>query len=370
MAFLRAVFTRHLFAKVFALFFAVVTVYLVNRELETVWYERDFPVVMSRDVETMIDRGQPFVAMSLDPGVWVTKRPKSLRLRLSGSAKERVLFGARPMIELRVRSEWVDPIGAKDHGLVESDFEIPLDLSSAKIELLDTARFPVDLIEVRDRVKLRLKAPKALAGEKIFDDKTTRFEPPLVSVAGPRGVVRRLETADAPTEERLMVELETVEGEAYRAGQAYRVRLTKEGREKGLRLVETEVMAIIGGREEERETIAFENFPVQWRLRDKDLKLLAKGELILTSDATPECRIEVTGPKSRMAAFAGSEGRERLREKISAIIDPIKDVDALLPGDERGPNLEIEISGLPPGLSCELPDVKTITCRISLLEKG
>lgn len=373
MNFLRGLVTRHIFAKIFAIFFAVVTVYLVNRELEVDWYDREIPVVKASESEAMFAKGQPFVAVSLDQGVWVSELPKKLRLRLSGSAKERAFFGTRPMIELRVRSEWVDQRKSTEHALVESDLSIPLELSSARIVLREQPRLRVDKVVNRTSVQMVLATEPELAAGQVFDAATTRFEPAFVTVEGPQRIVDNLATTTANTETPLVVALPPVPGNQYRAGGSYRVSLTAEARDQGLRIVGAkgdEVKVILGSRAEEKEQIVFRSFPVQWRLRDKDLKQLAEGKLSLVSDASLECELRISGPVSLMQKYRTDVEKKALREALSATVDPRVTINELLPGDEKGANLQIQISGLPSGLEYVLPNVSTVTCRISLLEKG
>ncbi|MEZ6195493.1 MAG: hypothetical protein R3F20_07170 [Planctomycetota bacterium] len=369
-AFLKGLVTRHLLAKFFALIFAVVTVYLVNRELEAEWYDQLIPVVPARDAGQMIDNGQPFISLSNDPDVYVTERIESVRLRITGSAKDRDLFRTRPMIELRARSEWVDQNDdAGDHGLVDSDFRIPMNLPSVKVEITEKKRVKVDRIVSRDDALASLKPPERIAGGKVFDPDTTRFEPAVIHVEGPASWIRRLATRSAPTGESLEFEL-AASGQAYQAGPTYDAKLARRWQERGIRILGPPVKVVLGARAEERDRIEFPNFEVRWRLRKKDLDVIARGELELSPDVAMECTLVVEGPRSTVEPWKTADRRRELANRLAAVVDPTRHIDELLPGNETGPSLPIIVDGVPDGLEVRLADAKALTCRMKRLKKG
>lgn len=360
MKFLKGLFTQHLLAKFFALVFAGSTIYLVDRELSVVWSEESLKVVPKKDAIEG-EAGVPYILLTADQDVYVhaDDRNKPIRLRISGSVKEREVFQRDPRVILQARSEWVDRTGSgfTERVLTEDDFRV--DAGATDITILDPGiSIRVDLLEEVADVPVELRVPAPIAGGLEYSPQKTRIDPPSVRVRGPRSAV-----TDIPVVQMKLRDLGP--GETYRPNAIYQAELTEAMKKNGLTLVEGPVSVTLGVQEQDERTIRYDNVPVVWLVTDAIKKELQTGTLLVSTTlaSSTQCVLELSGPAARVGQIDDEE-RRRILAEMHVTLDPTKLVLETGLNDQKAERLPLRVLGLPDWLRVKSIDPAEVQVEV------
>lgn len=186
-------------AKFFAIIFAVIIVYLIDRELSSVWInDEDVVVVEKESLDN--SRDQKFaVVLEPEAGVVILRKPEFLRLRVKGPDRLRREFERRRSIVVKVKRSWTSSQPeARDYQLEVRDLDFGVVSPYLAVFVLGEPRdrqVRVDLFEEMPNIDVDVVEPKKRPVGYEYKAEANIYEPKSVMLRGPRSNLRTLLSA-------------------------------------------------------------------------------------------------------------------------------------------------------------------------------
>ena len=349
---LRSLVTEHLLAKFFAVSFAVVTVYLIEREVadNIEWLDRRVPVHIGQGADERFE--DVTLVIEKDPRVWIQAVPEDIELRVVGPKNKREAFFENPVIRVQIRQRQVpdDDGRLRPFELVIDDSSLTSDILTVRCQLLEVFKIQVDEIVTREDVPLAIQPPAGLPGNRIIDEERSLFEPRQVKVSGPRHLLNPLGpnkplltmiNAEVPKKTNTRYDVAVVPASA-RAGLFFP---NAEDRPRFLMVL----------KEPEPATINLGRLPILWGMNDGVRQAISSGQVTLnmTLSFAREAEVILAGPPSVVAKYPQGPLRQALLKQIRLLADPNKYVESVIGGSQEF-HVKLQALGVPPGLSARL----------------
>lgn len=363
---LRALLTEHLLAKFFALIFAVVIVYLIDRELRSVWINDEDVVVVEKE---MFDttRDQKFaVVLEPEAGVVILRKPEFLRLRVKGPDRLRREFERRRAIVVKVKRSWTSSSPeARDYQLEARDLDFGVTSPDLEVFVLGEPRdrqVRVDLFEEAPNIDVDVGDPKKRPVGYEYKPEANVLEPKSVVLRGPRQNLRTL--LQGLPSGKLRLELEEPEV-ALSPTIAYTAHLSTATRDKRITMTPPVINAKLGY----EEIVAavprtLEGVPIEIRLAREDVQEIQAGRLLVEFETVKMvCAVQMSVAQelARKPDFA-----ESMRKMLVAEID----IGALLKDGQADPGrAAVRVRGEPVGVKIEKVDPSTVPLKITRKQK-
>ncbi|MFT7619907.1 MAG: hypothetical protein ACI97A_003564 [Planctomycetota bacterium] len=358
-SFLRSLLTKHLLAKFFAVFFACVTVALIDADIgsETDWEEKRIPIFFVRGDSKVSEKGLR-ILLTADPRVWIDVKSEGCKVKISGPKNQQAKFMANPVIKVHVREEQVPALqaggGPPTIFLDASNYEP--EIEGVKVLFLEKFEVGVDFIKVEENVRLKLGNVEGVRSNRIVDSDNTRIIPSVASVVGPRHAFRvsdpgtPLTLTVVPTQKTGLID-----------GKSYDLEVT-DG---------FGVVSFITGnpipkvklslKRPEPSRVDLGNMEIFWALTEDVRRQMIRGQVTMVEEVGFEkARVKISAPPKVMASF---QDLDALRKSIRIIADPNRQIGEILVGN-KDVKIPLIALGVPRGLIVEMePD--TVSLKIS-----
>ncbi|MCB9833378.1 MAG: hypothetical protein H6807_12990 [Planctomycetes bacterium] len=361
-SFLVSLVSEHLLAKFFALVFASITVFLIEREITTQVPFFEGRVSIGLRPAERPEGDTPFILIQADPKVWFAPPSTSPKVSIQGPKNLRAAFLGNPIIRLRIREEGVRnfPAGKPDILPVdESMFES--DIKGLEVRLTEPLSLDVDLIRVQTEVPIRVLPPTNLPPSRAFDPEASRVTPERIALRGPRWVVEGLG-------DRLPVDMMVDPGGrtgVLQDGVEYGLKLRDDLVQRGVALSgNVDPRLVLALKVPTYESIRLVDLPIHWSFTEEVRRALAKGELeiLLDNEFVKEADVEIKGPPDLVKPYQNAEKRQELRGQLYVIADPNQDIGALDKPD-KVISIRLRAIGVPTGLEATTDPV-TLTMTL------
>ncbi len=334
--------TEHIMAKVFAVLFASIVVYLVSRELMDTWIEEESleVVIFSEAQQTPASRHRIVLKPETDVAIDISGLGP-LKMTIKGPEKHTVEFNRRLDIRVTVKRDWaVNAEGWTGHTLTADDLDIGM--PGAEIELLDPPEariIRVNLFETITDVAVVLQVPNGskLPVGRVWSSEKTKLSPPAVELVRPR----------SPGAESTQVVVALEEREVYKDGAIVGASLLAAQRENLMRINPPRISVQVALEGEDRKfNTLLEDVPILALMTHKHLEELDSDALQFVSKiAKMTCKIKLAVPYSMPIEERTDEA---LRAGLTAYINVSIGIEKAT--KEKGPRSDVKVVGLPAGV--------------------
>lgn len=361
LASVRALFTEHILAKLFAFIFAVIVVYLVDRELVSTWIDGELVRVVEADKLDATDEKNVALVFEPEADVAILERPPYVRMRVRGPDRQRFEFAKRRTIPVKVKRSWASARPeSREYQLDKGD--IALGIEGAEIEVLGESKermIVVDLFEDVDNVPIDLVAPRKLAPGYEYKADDNRFEPRQVTLRGPRS--RLAELKRTMVNGKLPLELQETEAPPT-PEIAYSARLPAVWTAARISM-SPPVVTVRIGMVERQETVArdVDGLEIQVRMGREDLQEVQGGRLGIEFQAVRmQCTVSMLLPREL-------NDRPTLIEDLRKTLVAEIDLGSFLADGSQGSEgrIPITIRGKPEGAKIVKVDPPTVPITVT-----
>ncbi len=348
---LPSILTEHFLAKVFAIIFATVTVYLIDRDIASVevWESKRVAVLLARD-----DRGSEKnvirILIEADPSVWIGDFPRELKVRISGPKNREAEFRNDPIIRVHVSQEQVPtdftPATAPTIRLVAEDFTSKI--SGLIVEPLEEFEIKVDEITEADKVPLTLGTRLQVPRSRSIDRARSRIIPPTARVFGPRHQLEALRNGGS-------LSVVPEDQGVLEGGRTYPVVVEDETLSLELNPNQDPPNLHLEVKNAESDSINLGVLPIYWALSEEVRAQMVKGEIELKRALSfQEVSVHVVGPEDVLNRYREEgDGVARLSSLIRIVADPNRQIRENLVGSNEV-MIDLLAIGVPPGLKAEI----------------
>ncbi len=350
--FIRTLLARHhVWAKVMAIFCAVVTVFLIDQDISSVteWEFKRIRVYSASGDDGAADNAIRIV-VDADPRVWIGGLPKDLKVRISGPKNRREEFLRNPVIRIHVRQEQV-PNGdraGEPHPIKLDAQAFKTDIEGMSFVLLREFKVDVDEIITVPDVPLKLATLEGIPKNRIVDDEKTYIQPATATVTGPRHLFYQL-GKDKPE-----LTVKPMKTGSLRSGQSYDVVLADGG--GAIKFADGNVTYQVHLELKSPPPVSIQlgSMKIYWSFTEDVRNQLARNEVTLKRTLDFDAvKVTVSGPPNALEPFRSNEGRDTLRSKIRIIVDANEAIGGTL-NEKVEERIPLVVLGLPAGLEAEL----------------
>lgn len=334
--------TEHILAKVFAILFASIVVYLVSRELMDTWIEGESleVVIFSEAQQTPASRHRIVLKPEGDVAIDISGLGP-LKMVIKGPEKHTAEFNRRLDIRVSVKRDWaVNSEGWTRHTLTADDLDVGM--PGAEIELLDPPEdriIRVNLFETIKNVAVVLQIPDGskLPVGRTWSEANTKISPPTVDLIRPRSPSTDSKTVTVALEDR----------EVYEDGTIVAASILSAQRESLMRISPPKISVQIALEGEDRKfTTVLEDVPIRVLMTHKHLELIDGDKMQFVSKiAKMTCSMTLSVPYSMPMEQRTDKA---LRAGLTAYIFISPGIDEKKPG--LGARAEVKVVGLPAGV--------------------
>ncbi len=352
-SFLKSFFTEHLMGKFIAVFFASVTVFLIDRDIAstTVWENKRITVLRaSEDISSSAEDVR--ILVETDRRVWIDGLPPDVPMKVSGPKNLEEEFRRDPVIRVFVRQEQVptnDPgQNAPEILLNESNFSTKF----AGVTALPLGDFKVKVDEIItvDNVPVELAVLDNLPQGRVVDEEKCRLEPATVSIIGPRHLVLNYK-ANA----KLKVEPRT--RDTLQDGKTYPLRIDPEvGASRWVKFANSEETprVFLALKQAKPASLELGTMKIFWALTEAVRKQLIEKQVMLNVTLNfKDVQVTLFGPEDLIESLRSAGKINALRQSIRVFADPNKQISDNLSG-QKDFDLPLEAIGVPRGLTYKL----------------
>lgn len=343
--------TEHIMAKIFAVLFAGIVVYLVSRELMDTWIDAEALQVVTFSEAQQSSATRHRVVLKPEADVAIdTSGLGALKMIIKGPEKHTAEFNRRLDIRVSVKRDWaVNAEGWATHTLTADDLDVGV--PGAEIVLLDPPEsriIRVNLFETIDDVEVVLQVPAGalLPVGWTWSAERTKILPARVQVIRPRNP-----GADSG---QVVVALE--QRSRYEDGASVRALLLKAQRDNHIRIKPQTVdvrIALEGQDATFKKVIT--GIPIQILMTPANVGLINGEEYIFDKKmASMKCAVTLAVPYSMPE---GERTDEALAKGIIAFMDISSWFEKVADdATDSYPRADVQVVGLP--ASVELVSVK------------